>query len=57
MSVTNKTSHSDDSYNDLPNQEKTYVKTCKNPVKIVVNTQRLAFLHSEKVNKKNRAFA
>ena len=57
MSVTNKTSHSDDSYNDLPNQEKTYVKTCKNPVKIVVNTQRLAFLHSEKVSKKNRAFA
>ena len=36
MSFTNKTFHSDDNYNDLPNQEKVYVKTCENPVKIVV---------------------
>ena len=36
MSITNKTSHSDNNYNDLPNLEKTYVKTRKNPVKIAV---------------------
>ena len=36
MSITNKTSHSDDNQNDLPNKEKTCVKTCKNSVKIVV---------------------
>ena len=30
--IANKTYHSDKNCNDLPNEGKTYVKTCKNPV-------------------------